>query len=226
MQRESGVGTLREKALHAELKSWYAQPGDRMEVPVDRYVIDLVRDDLLIEIQTRNFSAMKGKLRTLLKDHQIRLVHPIAAEKWIVKEDDVGGPISRRKSPKKGSFVDVFAELVSFPDLVLESGLSVHLLLTSEEEARRHEPGKAWRRNGWVIQERRLLAVHDSKLFKTPGDLAGLLPETLDEEFTTANLAEALARPRRLAQQMVYCLKHAGAITAVGKVGNTIVYAR
>ena len=47
------IGTLRERPLHASLKRWYAEPGDRAEVAVDGYVIDLVRGDLLIEVQTR-----------------------------------------------------------------------------------------------------------------------------------------------------------------------------
>jgi hypothetical protein len=55
----SGIGLLNEKPLHASLKQWYARPGDRFEVPVDGFVIDVVRDDLLIEIQTRNFSSLK-----------------------------------------------------------------------------------------------------------------------------------------------------------------------
>ena len=41
------------KPLHASLKAWYAEAGDRFEVAVDGYVIDLVRDDLLIEIPDR-----------------------------------------------------------------------------------------------------------------------------------------------------------------------------
>ena len=51
------VGTLREKPLHADLKHWYAEEGDLVEEPVGGYVIDLVRDGLLIEIQTRSFSS-------------------------------------------------------------------------------------------------------------------------------------------------------------------------
>ena len=39
----SGIGLLNEKPLHASLKQWYARPGDRFEVPVDGYVIDLSR---------------------------------------------------------------------------------------------------------------------------------------------------------------------------------------
>jgi hypothetical protein len=61
------IGTLREKPLHASLKKWYAGPGDLVELPVHGFVIDLVREDLLIEIQTRDFSSMKQKATTLLE---------------------------------------------------------------------------------------------------------------------------------------------------------------
>ena len=56
------IGTLNENPLHAALKAWYARPGDRIEVPVDGFIVDIVRDDLLVEIQTGNFSAVKEKL--------------------------------------------------------------------------------------------------------------------------------------------------------------------
>jgi hypothetical protein len=58
----SGIGLLNEKPLHASLKQWYARPGDRFEVPVDGFVIDIVRGRLLIEIQTRNFASTRAKL--------------------------------------------------------------------------------------------------------------------------------------------------------------------
>src|SRR5215208_3427729 len=73
----SGIGLLNEKPLHASLKQWYARPGDRIEVPVDGFVIDIVRDDLLIEIQTRNFASLKSKLTKLARSHPVRLVYPI-----------------------------------------------------------------------------------------------------------------------------------------------------
>jgi len=79
------IGTLRERPLHASLKRWYARPGDRTEVAVAGYVIDLVRDDLLIEIQTRGFSGMRPKVVSLLdRGHRLRIVHPIAVDRWIV----------------------------------------------------------------------------------------------------------------------------------------------
>ena len=67
------------------LKAWYAQPGDQLESKVDGYVIDLVRGDLLVEVQTANFSAIKRKLVKLLENHPVRLVYPIPSEKWILR---------------------------------------------------------------------------------------------------------------------------------------------
>ena len=92
------VGTLREKPLHADLKRWYCHPGDTFEQPVDGFVVDVVRGDLLIEIQTRSFSSIKRKLTALLPHHHVRMVHPIAVEQWIVKVDDTGEILSRRRA--------------------------------------------------------------------------------------------------------------------------------
>ena len=219
------IGTLREKPLHASLKRWYARPGDGIEVPVDGFVIDLVRDDLLIEVQTRGFSSMKQKAITLLSlGHRVRIVHPIPLDKWIVKIDADGTVLSRRRSPKHGSPIDVFAELVSFPDLLLDSQLEVELLLTREEEYRRHTPNRSWRRKGWTVVERRLIEVVDTLVLRHTSDLTRLLPEDLPETFTTADLAEKLGRTRRTAQQMTYCLRRVGAVVAVGKDGNAVKY--
>jgi hypothetical protein len=219
------IGTLREKPLHASLKRWYARPGDRVEVPMDGFVIDLVRDDLLIEIQTRGFASMKRKVASMLQaGHSLRIVHPVPTDRWIVKVDDDGTILSRRRSPRHGAVSDVFAELVSFPELLMDPRLEIDVLLTTEEEYRRHAPGRAWRRKGWMVLERRLLEVTDSVLLGSNDDLLELLPGGLPDLFTTADLAEGLGRPRRAAQQMAYCLRQTGLIVPDGKQGNAVAY--
>jgi hypothetical protein len=219
------IGTLREKPLHASLKRWYALPGDRIEVPVDGFVIDLVRDDVLIEVQTRGFSSMKRKATALLElGHRVRIVHSIPVDKWIVKIDVDGSVMSRRRSPKHGQPTDIFAELVSFPEFLAHPLLEVDLLLTIEEEYWRNTPGRGWRRRGWEVVERRLVDVVDSLPINNREDLTGLLPIGLPETFTTADLAEKLFRPRRAAQQMAYCLRKAGIFVVVGKRGNNVEY--
>lgn len=220
------IGTLREKPLHASLKRWYAESGDQVEVPVDGFVIDLVRDGLLIEIQTSGFSSMKRKLTTLLDEHPVRLVYPVAVEKWIVKLDADDETTSRRRSPKRGAAIDVFRELVAFPELVAHPELTVEVLLIREEEERRFDGNRGWRRKGWVVTQRRLLEVVDRELIDSPAALAALLPDEVPAEFTTADVGEAIGRNRRLAQQMTYCLRRVGMIEMVGKTGNAIIYSR
>lgn len=225
-ERAVSIGTLREKPLHASLKQWYARPGDQVESPVEGFVIDLVRDDLLIEIQTRSFSSMKRKLTSLLElGHRVRIVHPIAIDRWIVKIDDSGTVLSRRRSPKHGDPTDLFAELVSFPELLTHPHLEIDLVITKEDEIRRHNPDRAWRRKGWVVVERHLLEVVDSMLLQSTTDVTALVPEGLPDPFTTGELAERLGRPRRAGQQMAYCLLKAGLLQTAGKRGNSVLYA-
>lgn len=220
----SGIGLLNEKPLHASLKQWYARPGDRFEVPVDGFVIDIVRNDLLIEIQTRNFSSLKAKLNRLAHSHPVRLVYPIVQEKWIVRSAtaDGGKPI-RRKSPKRGRWDDVFWELVSIPQLLSNPNFSLEVLMIRGEELRRYEKKRRWRRKGWVTEGHRLLQVLDQRLFVTPSDWLGFLPAGL-ESFTTSDLATGTNTRTELAQKMAYCLREGKMIELIGRRGRANLY--
>lgn len=221
----NAIGSLNENPLHAALKSWYAGTDDRVEVPVDGYVIDVVQGERLVEIQTGHFSPLKQKLADLLERYPVRLVHPIARDKWIVKIDEDGETqLDRRKSPKHGGFFDVFAPLVSIPHLLHHPRFQLEILLVQVEEVRRYDASRAWRRRGWVIEERRLLQVLNRRRFDSPQDLAQLLPADLAEPFTTADLAKALKRSRNFAQRMAYCLRKMQAIVVVDKQGNALLY--
>ncbi len=223
----SGIGTLNEKPLHEALKRWYTEPGDEFEVPVDGFVVDIVRGGLLVEIQTRNFSAIKRKLKSLLAKNSVRLVYPIPREKWIVKfVDDRKGFVSRRRSPKRGEFAHVFEELIRLPELIMDPNFSLEVLLIEEEEMRRHDGLLGWRRGGWVTDERRLLGVVDRLVFNGPTDMLAFLPPTLSEPFSVTDLAEAIGKPRRLVQKMVYCLRSMGCLVPTGKRANAIQYSR
>lgn len=219
------IGLLNEKPLHAALKDWYCEPEDRVEVEVDNYIIDIQRGDTLIELQTKNFSQIKRKVSDLSSRHPLRLVHPIAHSKWIIKLGENGeSTLGRRKSPKQGTYFDIFHELVSFPNLIRNPNFTLHVLLIHEEELRQKVTNGSWRRRGWKTVERRLLKVIDSQHFQTPEDFARLLPKDLPDPFTTLTLAKALSKPRRLAQRMAFCLREMGAIQAVGRQGNAITY--
>ncbi|HEU4432643.1 MAG TPA: hypothetical protein VFR51_04555 [Pyrinomonadaceae bacterium] len=220
----SQIGLLNEKPLHASLKQWYARPGDRFEVPIDGFVIDIVRDDLLIEIQTRNFASISSKLFKLTRSHEVRLVYPVVQEKWIVRTatKDLDRAV-RRKSPKRGRLEDLFLELVSIPQLLSHPNFSLEVLMIREEEVRRYDGKRKWHRRGWVIEGRRLVDVLDRRLFGHSADWLAFVPKEL-QSFTTKDLATVADTRRELAQKMAYCLRQARMIELIGRQGRANLY--
>ncbi len=221
----NGIGALNETTLHADLKRWYSRPGDSLEQRVGGYVVDIVRGDLLIEIQTRNFSMLKRKLHRLTGAHPVRLVHPIPLEKWILRlAEDGETRLSRRKSPRRGRLEHLFTELVRLPHLIAHPNFSLEILLVREEEIQVEDGRGSWRRKGRSIADRRLIEVVSQTVFSTPADFLRLLPPGLQQTFTTRDLAHALGQPRYISQKMAYCLSRMGVIEPVGSQGKSKLY--
>jgi hypothetical protein len=220
------IGVLNEGPLHQALKDRYSVVGARQEVEVGSFVADVQHPDQVIyEIQTGSFGALRRKLDALLAHHRVVLVHPIAAVRYLVKlDEDPDGPAVRRRSPKRGALAHVVEELVSIPRLLDHPNFELEVVLIEEEEVRRRATGRAWRRNGWRVVQRRLSRVLDQRRFASSADLFSLLEAPLPETFTTLELASALGQPRWLAQKLAYCLREAGRIDICGKRGNALEY--
>ena len=221
------IGSLNEHPLHAALKEFYARSGGCNEVGVQGYVIDVKNEQELIEIQLGNFSMIKSKLIQLITTYPVVLVYPIAVKKWLLKlpKNQEEKPV-RRISPKRETEFNLFNELVSIPDLLNHPRFSIELVFIHEEEVRRYAGVNNWRQNGWVTEERRLIEVVGTKRFSDAKSLTRILPESLPEAFTTADLALMAAIPRWLSQKAVYCLRKMGTIQMVGKKGGSILYRR
>jgi hypothetical protein len=189
-------------------------------------VIDVVRDDELVEIQTTSFASAARKLRRLVASHRVVLVHPIAVERWLVSVNADGAMLSRRRSPKRGQPLDVFEHLVAFPELIAEPNFSLELAMVREEEVRGPVPeGRRFRYpRRWVRLDRRLLEIVATIRVDSPADLAGLLPDGLPEVFTTGDVAALSGRSKRLAGRTAYCLQRAGAAECTGRFGRLQTY--
>ena len=219
------IGTLKENSLHAELKSWFKMSGDKIETPIDGYIIDIVRGELLIEIQTQNFSAIRKKLENLLKRYKVRLIYPIVQKKWIIGLDQNGAQVTRRRlSPKHNSYVNIFEELVWIPHLILNSNLSIEALIVHVEETRLNDGKGSWRRKGWSIVDRKLVNIIDQKIFYESIDYLTLIPKDLRIPFTNFELSKALQKSIGLARKMTYCLRKINILKVIGKKGKAFLY--
>jgi hypothetical protein len=222
----SSIGVLREGPLHAAVKALLAKPGDRLEVPVDRFVVDLVRaDGELVEVQTGGFGALGPKLDALLDEHRFRIVHPVAAERRIVRIDEHGEVISVRRSPRRATAVDVLDKLVAFPSLLSHPNLTVEVLLLREDHVRAERPVTSGRRRR-DPGERRLVDVLERIEIRGPPDVLRALPELPLEPFSTRELASLLGCSIRLAGRTAYCLRIVELIEPAGKRGPAPLHRR
>jgi hypothetical protein len=215
-----GIGVLREGPLHAALKRALARPGDRLEVPVGRWVIDLVRaDGELVEVQTGGFGPLAPKLDALLDEHRFRIVYPVAAQRRIVRVDAEGVVLSARASPRRGDALELFERLVTFPSLLSHPHLTLEVVLLAEDHIRAPEPVRGRRRTRDPGQ-RRLAEVLDRIEVCDPPALLALVPALPSGPFSTRELAACVGVRTLLAQRMVYCLRALGLLEAAGMRGR------
>lgn len=217
---------LNEGSLHAALKHHYARPGDRFEVPLDGFVIDIVRPgggadgrDLLIEIQTSSFGAMGRKMDALLGEHEMLLVHPIATRTRLAR-----GEGTARRSPKRGSIYSLFEELVSIPTLLDHPSLTLDVVLVEVTKVQEEDPKARRGRGGWRTVDRRLDEIVEFRHFADVTDLRSLLPDDLPDRFTTADIAAGAGVKRDVAQRLAYCFNAANLIDEVDRTRAGKVY--
>ena len=134
-------------------------------------------------------------MKTLLKDHSVVVVKPIVVQKLLVKRASKDGPITgRRVSPKRGTLLDLFDDLVHFTGVFPHRRLTLEVPLVDIEEWRYpgHGRRRRWRRDDYQVEDQKLVAVHATYRFQTAADLARLVERPMPRPFHTGHLAESL----------------------------------
>jgi hypothetical protein len=214
-----------ERSLHRQLKERYGlEPGGACEVRLGRYRVDAVDPSgRIIEIQTGPLAPLRAKLAHWLPDREVSIVKPVVLERRIIRRDQPQGTDrSARRSPKRGTLLDVFDQLVGLGSTFPHRNLRVEILGVEIDEIRvprRRPPGHS-------VVDRRLRSVVASQRLDHPADLWRLLPATPPDAFTCRTLADLLGRSLDFAQRVAYCLRQSGAVETVGKQGAWRVYRR
>ena len=101
-----------ETSLHNELKTHYADPEARFEVPLGRYRIDVVCGDRLVEVQHGSLAAIRDKSAPCWRTRRDRrrADHRPQAVDQTVEE---GGRRVAADEPQAGWLIDLFDELVT-----------------------------------------------------------------------------------------------------------------
>lgn len=150
----TGIGTLKEKTVHALLKDYYAPDKEMQEIRVEGYVADIFTGSEIIEIQTAGFDKMRDKLERFLPEYPVTIVYPIPEIKWISWIDEQTGECSPpRKSPVRGTVYHAFYELYKIKPYLADPNLRLCFPFLNMEEYRLL--------NGWSRDRKRGSARYD-----------------------------------------------------------------
>lgn len=223
---DPGIGTLNEKTLHAVLKLYYEPCEARHEIRLGRYVADIVSEEGIIEIQTRAFHKLRDKLRYFLSiSKNVTVVYPVARTKWLCWIDPETGEISgKRKSPKTGTAYDAFYELYKIKMFLKEDALHIRIPCIDLTEYRNLNGWSADRKKGSSRYDRIPESLADEISLNTREDYQKLIPESLKENFTVNDFAQAAAIRKETAQQVLHIMHYVGAVRRIGKKGNQYLY--
>lgn len=225
-RRSLGIGTLGEKTLHAVLKLYFDADMAHHEITVGPYVADIRNEDGFVEIQTRGFDRLRGKLDFFLKEGPVTVVYPVPAVKWLSWIDGDGKASPKRRSPKRANACEILPELYKIKPFLGREGLRFCIILLEVEDYRLKNGWSEDGKRGSIRFERLPVALLDEIWLDTPEDYLALVPEALPDPFTVKEFAKAakISLPKATAGANV--LFSIGVLERVGKVRNAYLYRR
>lgn len=224
-RERNGIGTLGEKTLHAVLKNYFEPHGDNQEIKIGGYVADIVGENGVIEIQTRQFNKLLKKLEAFLEFSDVTVVYPMAEIKYLRWLDiDTGELSQRRKSPRKAKIYDVFPELYKIKYTLDNPRFHLCLCMLEVEEIRYLNGWSKDQKRGSSRCDRIPIELTNEIYINNVNDFGIFIPDDLPESFTSKDYSNCCKISRPLAQTALNILTYLEIVKRTGKNGNTIIY--
>ncbi len=219
------IGTYGEKTVHAVVKNYYQPNEAHQEIPIETYVADIFKDGEVIEIQTRQFYRLKGKLACFLPRYKVKVVYPIPRQKQVIWIDLDSGALSKpRKAPKKGTPYDAFKELYQIREFLDHPNLTITLLLMDMEEYKLLNGWSKDKKRGSERFDRIPTALVEEIDLTCKQDYLQFVPYELPEQFLVKEYAKAAHISPRLAGYAIQVLAGLGVVEHVGNAGRAYLY--
>ncbi len=223
----SGIGILGEKTVHAVLKNYLVPDQSCHEIKVGNFYADIVNENGIIEIQTRNFDKLRRKLEAFLTLSPVTIVYPIPHTKWLRWVNEETGEVSPpRKSPKSGTPYMVFPELYKIKNYLLHPNLRLHIVLIDLEEYRLLNGWSQDKKKGSTRNDGIPTGLVEEIFIQNTEEYKKLIPDTLPESFTSKDYQKAAGLRTRSAVTALNVLHYVGAVKRVGKKGRAYLYSR
>ncbi len=220
------IGTLSEKTVHAVVKNYFEPDEDHQEIPIEKYVADIYRNGEILEVQTRQMGRLRDKLSCFLQNYPVTVVHPVLHRKTLIWVDPETGEMSKpRKTSTIGSVYSAFSELYLIRNFLTHENIRVTLLLMDMTEYKLLNGRSKDRKHYGAERYDRIPTALISQIDLTcPEDYMQLIPENLEEEFTSLDFAREAHIPRSLASNILQVFHMLGIITRIGTRGRAYLY--
>lgn len=221
----SQIGTLREKTVHAVVKSYIEPDFSNHEIKIDNYYADIVNEDGIIEVQNGNFNKLRNKLNALLDLKPLTIVYPVCHIKmihWI--EEDTGEVGKPRKSPVKGTPHMIFRELYKIKNYLNHPNLKFHIILMDMDEYRLLDGWSKDKKSGATKCDRIPTKLIDELSINSVEDYYKFIPDNLPTNFTVKDYRKAAKIKLKDAQAAVNILNHLDTIKRIGNKGRAYLY--
>ncbi|AGT44997.1 hypothetical protein [Treponema pedis] len=222
------INTYNETDLHKQLKEFFCPKGGKTEQPLMGSICDILcKNGKVIEIQTSNLAALRVKLEKFLPLRNVEIIYPIPLKSVITVLNKDGNEIRRRKSPKKGSFFQIFKELSGIYHLFDSGKLKLKLVyieneIIKAEKSASANDGKKRRGERPGIINKKLTKISDIEEFKSLSSICTPILKKIPEEFTNKDLIKIGAG--KYASYTSWFFKKCGFIIPVGKKDRFTLY--
>ncbi len=221
------IGTKQEKTLHQTIKYYLSLNEEEHEVKLDKKIVDIYKDNEIYEIQTQGFDKMRDKLETLLPNHSLTIVFPIAHIKTLYLISDLGEVESVRKSPKKQSPFEIFKELYKIKSYLKSPNLHFKIIMFNSDEFRDIVPKKHVRSKGYKRSDQFVKEIVKEYDIYSSNDFNKLLDEiNLKDEFTTADIKKLTKVSLKTSVLVLNILLYLGVVEKIGNKNRYILYRR
>lgn len=221
----SNIGTYKERTLHAALKNYYEPDQTRHEQPLMGYIADIFNENGVMEIQTRDFYAMKKKLETFLPEFPVTIIYPAVRQKWLIWiNPETGETTPRRRSPKIGTPYAIFNELYGIRSLVTHTNLRLRIISVDIEEYRQLNGWSRDKKRGSTRSERIPVGIGDEIAVDNKRDYLKFIPEGLPSSFYSIDFAKSVKLNRSSAQNALYILNAVEAVERIDRDKKGYIY--
>lgn len=222
-----GIGTYNEKRIHRIVKRFVCDDERCFEIKVGRYVADVLEGGRITEIQTASFSSLTDKIRFYLEhtDYHITVLHPMIADKKIIRTDKESGELIRTKrSPKHLKPADALPELLYIAEFIGDPRFEIRFLMIRADEYRYSEKMR-YRKKGAYDNDVVPRELMYAETVRSVDDVRSFFPlELRDTVYRASDIGKALGLGGRKLYRALGCLTALGIIEKIPDGKRTYVY--